>query len=61
MPEQRKQYNPQEKVSILKRHLVEGVPVSDLCDQHGIHPTVNSARFWMATAVMWSIGSFGKG
>ncbi len=40
MPEQRKQYNPQEKVSILKRHLVEGVPVSDLCDQHGIHPTV---------------------
>lgn len=40
MPEQRKQYSPQEKVSILKRHLVEGVPVSDLCDQHGIHPTV---------------------
>jgi transposase-like protein len=40
MSEQRKQYSPQEKVSILKRHLVEGVPVSDLCDQHGIHPTV---------------------
>lgn len=40
MPEQRKQYSPQEKVSILKRHLVEGVPVSDLCDQNGIHPTV---------------------
>lgn len=40
MSEQRKQYSPQEKVSILKRHLIEGVPVSDLCDQHGIHPTV---------------------
>ncbi len=40
MSEQRKQCSPQEKVSILKRHLIEGVPVSDLCDQHGIHPTV---------------------
>ena len=40
MSGQRKQFSPQEKVSILKRHLVEGVPVSDLCDQHGIHPTV---------------------
>ena len=40
MSEQRKQYSPQEKVSILKRHLIEGIPVSDLCDQHGIHPTV---------------------
>lgn len=40
MSEQRKQYSPQEKVSILKRHLLEAVPVSELCDQHGLHPTV---------------------
>ena len=36
----RKQYSPSEKVSILRRHLIEAVPVSDLCDEHGIHPTM---------------------
>jgi len=36
----RKNYSPQEKVAILKRHLIERVPVSDLCDEHGLHPTV---------------------
>jgi transposase-like protein len=36
----RKNYTPQEKVSILKRHLVENVAVSDLCDQHHLRPTV---------------------
>lgn len=35
----RKQLTPQQKVSIVRRHLLEGVPVSDLCDEHGIHPT----------------------
>ena len=37
---QRKNYTPEEKVVILKRHLLEKVPVSDLCDQYGLHPTV---------------------
>jgi|SRR5438128_6583028 len=32
--------SPQEKVAILKRHLVEGTPVSDLCDEYGLNPTV---------------------
>lgn len=36
----RKNYSPEEKVSILKRHLLEKMPVSDLCDQYGLHPTV---------------------
>jgi transposase-like protein len=40
MSKKRKNYSPQEKVTILKRHLVERVPVSDLCDEHGLHPTV---------------------
>ena len=40
MSRKRKHYSPQEKVAILKRHLVERVPVSDLCDEHGLHPTV---------------------
>jgi len=40
MSEKRKQYSPQEKVSILRRHFVDKVPVSDLCDEYGLHPTV---------------------
>lgn len=36
----RKNLSPQEKVSILRRHLIEKVPVSDLCDEYGIHPTL---------------------
>jgi transposase len=36
----RKNYTSKEKVIILKQHLLEQVPVSDLCDQYGLHPTV---------------------
>ena len=37
---QRKNYTPEEKVIILKKHLLEKVAISDLCDQHALHPTV---------------------
>ena len=40
MADKRKRYSAQEKVSILRRHLVEGDRVSDLCDRNGLHPTV---------------------
>jgi transposase-like protein len=40
MSRTRKNYTPEEKVAILKRHLVEKVPVSDLCDELGLNPTV---------------------
>ena len=36
----RKRFTSQEKVAILRLHLLEHTPVSDLCDQHGIHPTM---------------------
>jgi transposase len=36
----RKRLTAQEKVAILRLHLLEHVPISDLCDQHGIHPTI---------------------
>ena len=36
----RKHYAAQEKIAILRRHLVENVPVSDLCEQHQLQPTV---------------------
>ena len=35
----RKYFTPEQKVSIVRRHLLEGVPVSDLCDELGIHAT----------------------
>ena len=37
---ERRHFTGQEKVAILRRHLVEKVPVSDLCEEHGLHPTV---------------------
>ena len=35
---ERRHFSPQQKVAILKRHLVDGVPISDLCDEHHIQP-----------------------
>jgi transposase-like protein len=40
MIKHRKHYTPEEKVSILCRHLVEKVPVSDLCQEQKLQPTV---------------------
>ena len=40
MSKERKHHTAEEKVTILRRHLVEKVPVSTLCDEHQIHPTV---------------------
>ena len=37
---ERKHHTPEEKVSILRRHLIEKVPVSNLCEEYGLHPTV---------------------
>ena len=36
---QRKYLTPEQKVAIVRRHLVENVPVSDLCDEYDISPT----------------------
>jgi len=36
----RRKFTGEEKVRILKRHLVDKVPVSDLCDEQGLHPTL---------------------
>ncbi len=35
----RKYLTPEQKVAIVRRHLLENVPVSDLCDEYGIHAT----------------------
>jgi transposase-like protein len=40
MKKQRKHYTAEEKVAILRRHLLEKVPISELCDKQGLQPTV---------------------
>jgi len=40
MRKRRRQYTAEQKVAILKEHLVEGKPLSDLCDAYDLHPTV---------------------
>lgn len=40
MKRQRKHYSNSEKVAALRRHLLEGVPISALCDELGLAPTV---------------------
>jgi transposase len=40
MKKQRKHYTAEEKVAVLRRHLLEGVAVSTLCDELGLQPTV---------------------
>src|SRR3954470_6276312 len=38
MNKQRRHFADHEKVAILKRHLIDKVPVSDLCDELDIYP-----------------------
>ncbi|MGQ9636152.1 MAG: transposase [Bryobacteraceae bacterium] len=40
MRKERRNYTPEEKVSLLRRHLIEKVPVSTLCDEQQLQPTV---------------------
>ena len=40
MKRQRKNYTAEEKVAILRRHLLEKEPISDLCEEQGLHPTM---------------------
>jgi transposase len=36
----RRHFTPQEKAAIVKRHLLEGTAVSNLCDEFQINPTL---------------------
>ncbi|MBF0439873.1 MAG: transposase, partial [Magnetococcales bacterium] len=35
-----KHYTDEKKVAILRMHLLEKTPISDLCDQHSMHLTM---------------------
>src|SRR6185503_3188283 len=45
MAKQRRHFSGGEKVAILKRHLIDKVPVSDLCDELDIYP--NQLYGWL--------------
>jgi transposase len=36
----RRHFTPEQKIAILREHLLESKPIADLCDQHQIHPTL---------------------
>lgn len=40
MPKQRRNFSGTEKMAILREHLIEKVPVSEVCDKHGLQPTM---------------------
>ena len=40
MSSKRKKYSAEEKVRLLRLHLIEKEPVSDICDRHGLNPNV---------------------
>ena len=37
---QRRRFNPEEKLKILRLHLLEQRPVSELCEEHNIQPAL---------------------
>lgn len=40
MPKQRRNFSGTEKMAILREHLIEKTPISEVCDKHGLQPTV---------------------
>ena len=40
MSSKRKKYSAEAKVRLLRLHLIEKEPVSDICDRHGLNPNV---------------------
>jgi len=40
MTKKRRQFSPEKKISILRKHLVEKVSVPDVCEKHDLKPSV---------------------
>jgi transposase-like protein len=40
MRKRRKHYTAEQKLAIVRRHLIDKTLVSELCDEHGLQPTV---------------------
>ena len=44
MPRQRRHFTPEQKVALLRLHLLEKKPISDICQEH--HLSVNLFYLW---------------
>lgn len=44
MPREKRQFSAEDRATILRRHLADKVPVSDLCDEYKIQPSL--FYFW---------------
>lgn len=40
MPRERRSFTGAEKITILREHLIEKVPISEVCEKHGVQPTL---------------------
>ena len=40
MRKERKNWTAAEKMAILREHLIEGLPISGVCEKHGLQPTM---------------------
>ena len=47
----RRHFGTDQKATILKRYLVDKVPISDLCDEYGIKP--NQVYTWQKIGLRW--------
>jgi transposase len=64
MPRQRRHFTPEQKVAVLRLHLLEKKPVSDICQEHNL--SVNLFYLWQkqffenGTAAFENSGKRGK-
>lgn len=56
MSNPRRKYSPEQKVEILREHLKNKIPVSELCEKYGIHP--NMFYHWEKQLFEGAIGLF---
>jgi transposase len=58
-PNNRRQFSPQDKIKILRQHLLEKLPISEVCEKHWITPT----QFYQWQKIFFENGAaaFAKG
>jgi transposase-like protein len=57
--EQRKQITGQEKLAVLKQYLVDRVPISKLCEEHGLAPS--QIYYWQSQLFESGASVFDRG
>ena len=40
MTRQRKRFSAEQKAAVVRQHLVDRTPIAEVCEEHGIQPTV---------------------